>query len=149
MGRERAALQDPGEDLAARSVHAGRLMQLVPATSWRSAQALPAPAARHRPREHDPVAGVHRSHSVTDGLDDAGAFVPEQHRPRGAPVAVLDRPDIAVAHAARGEPDQHLAGPGVVDRDRFHADRGTCRLDHRAQTVRDHRVLLLAGRWPC
>jgi hypothetical protein len=47
-------------------------------------------------------------HTRADLFDDAGSFMPEQHRHRSHAVAVDDR-EIRVTHARRLDADEHLA----------------------------------------
>ena len=89
--------------------------------------APPAAAARpaHRPPvEDDEVAGSEGpgAHVRADGLDDAGRLVPEQEREVvvDAALAVVE---VGVAHAARLDPDERLAGPGIGHLDRHQLDR--------------------------
>ena len=83
---------------------------------------------------------------LTDGLDHPGALVTEQHRERRTPVAVLTGPEVAVTHAVRHHPDEHLTRLGIVDDDRLDHDRSPERVDDGAHRLPRHRALRSIGR---
>ena len=100
----------PVQAQAARSVgerpfgrHAGAERAEVGA----AAPALVAFAARGRERENDVVAGRERSYARPDLLHDSSGFVAENERKRLRKVAV-DDVQVAVAHTAGCDPDEHL-----------------------------------------
>jgi hypothetical protein len=65
-----------------------------------------------------------RRHLVADRLDDTRTLVAKHDRPveRKSPLAV-DDVQVAVAHAGRHSPNEHLAAPWLVDLDRFDGQR--------------------------
>ena len=66
------------------------------------------------------VAGRHRRDRRADPLDDAGALVAEHAGEREGQPAGSD-PDVGVAQARGGHPDQDLVGAGLVE---LHLDQG-------------------------
>lgn len=61
-------------------------------------------------------------YAVANGLDDASALVTEDHRPATFPERALHQPDVRVAYARGGEPNQHLAGLREVELDVLNPD---------------------------
>jgi hypothetical protein len=116
----------------------------VAAASRLSADARAAPTAGYGPSQHDGIVDRHAVDGVAHGLDVAGAFVAQEHGERLAPVPVVDRPVIRVAHAVRDDPDEHLARARVVDLDRLDPDRSAEVLDDRTQRLACH---ARASRW--
>jgi hypothetical protein len=78
------------------------------------------------------VAGRDVGHSRPDLLHDAGAFVPEHDRESGRVDALRDV-EVGVADAARGHPNEHLAGPWRVELDLLDDER-------RAELVENRRA---------
>src|SRR4029079_5057502 len=110
----------------------GRLDPRVGATPWHPSDARPTGAARDSPGQDHAIAGPYAVHAVTDLFHDAGAFVTEQHRERHAPVAVVARPEVAVADAAPHDPALNLAGLRIVEQDGFDDDRSAGLVDDRS-----------------
>ena len=70
-------------------------------------------AATGPERQHDTVAGLHRTHCRADFFDDSGAFMSEQHRPIGLSRHAIDQ--IGVADPGRLDPHQDLIRARIVD----------------------------------
>ena len=81
-----------------------------------------------------------RRDALADGLDRAGALVPEQHRERVAPAVLFDHVQVAVADAGRLDPDEHLARPGRVDDDLLERDRAGLGEDYAASSAMSGRA---------
>ena len=77
------------------------------------AQAVDALAALRREERHHMVARRDGRHVCADALDDARALVPEHGRRVAGRIGARRGVEIGVADAAGGEPDEHLAGPGL------------------------------------
>ena len=66
-------------------------------------------AALGREERDDVVARRDERHARADALDDAGPLVPEHARRVAGRIGAGGRVEVGVAHAARREPDEHLA----------------------------------------
>ncbi len=60
------------------------------------------------------VTDAYRADVVTDCFDDAGCFVPEQHRQWARPV-VVDHREVGVADSCCAHADKDFAGPGGAE----------------------------------
>jgi hypothetical protein len=94
-----------------------------PGRDWRraaqvlgAAQAPPALATRRAPADDDSVAGTDVLDSGTDGLDDPGSLVAEQHR-EWMVVAGTHDVEIGVADTGGLDPNARLARAGLVEVD--------------------------------
>ena len=67
-------------------------------------------AALGREERHDVVARADERHAFPHRLDDARTLVPEDARRVPGRVGAGRRVEVRVAHAARDEADEHLAG---------------------------------------
>ncbi len=102
-------------------------VQTIPGSRRRSATAdvaAQAPAtgtAGRAPAEHDAISRRERGDAAADLFDDARSFVAQQHRQTMRP-AGLDQVQVAVADAARLDPDEDLVFARRVDLDLFEAE---------------------------
>src|SRR5207244_8138577 len=82
------------------------------------------------PRDDDPVIRPHGGHRASDVLDDAGAFVTEEDREGYAP-AVRDLDvEIGMADTARGQADEDLVVPEIIEGNRLDSDTLAGRVQH-------------------
>src|SRR5256885_5495258 len=132
-GSEGTGREDAGEMLAiARAADARLGDPLGLAKDRITASADRARATGDAPRDDDPVIRPHGGHRLADALDDAGALVAEADRESHAPaVHVLDV-EIGVANTARGQADEDLVVPEIIERDRLDSDTLAGRDQHRA-----------------
>ena len=107
------------------------------------AHALGAAAAGGRPRERDVVARPHARDPLAGRLDHARALVPEHGRAArlGRPV---DRVQVRVADAARGQPHEHLLGAGRSELEIGDDERSARPLEHCRPDVHAPRFLRLS-----
>src|SRR3954452_20532596 len=115
--RERPRAQHRGELGAVVTVQPPRRGRRFLALPRLAAEAHGAAAAGGLPSEHDPVALPKPAGAllVPDGHDRPRAFVPEQDRQRVMPPVLLDHVQVAVADAARLDPDEHNTRAGGLD----------------------------------
>src|SRR5437660_3954111 len=132
-GSEGAGREDAGEMLAiARAADARLGDPLGLAEDRITALADRARAAGDAPRDDCPVIRPDGGHRSADALDDAGALVAEEDRESHAPaVHVLDV-EIGVANTARGQADENLVVPEIIEGDRLDSDTLAGRVQHRA-----------------
>src|SRR5207247_1568461 len=105
------------EDLGGHRLHVARLAEVGVARV-----AVPARAAERHPVEDHVVLRLDAPDAGADRLDDARALVPEHAGERHGEVAG-DGVQVAVADAARGEPDEHLAVARVAHGERLDRER--------------------------
>src|SRR5439155_14265690 len=86
-----------------------------------AAQAPAAGTAGGAPAEHDAISRCERGDAATALFDDARSYVAEHHRQAMRP-AGLDQVQVAMADAARFDPDEHLVLPGSFDLDLFEVE---------------------------
>src|SRR6185503_4210918 len=91
------------------------------AVAGQAARAGGARAARRRSHD-DALAGPHLLHGRADALDRAGALVAENARERDAEIIVAPV-HVGLAHAAGGDADDQLIGPGIGELERFEPER--------------------------
>ena len=87
-------------------------------------------AAGRRPREDHAIAGFEAGDVRAHGLDDAGALVPEHHRPRTHPLA-LDDVQVRAADADGVDAHERVARARPLEIDLPHDERGARRLEQR------------------
>ena len=105
-----------------------------------AASADRARAAGDAPRDDCPVIWPDGGHRSADALDDAGALVAEEDRESHAPaVHVLDV-EIGVANTARGQADEDLVVPEIIEGDRLDSDTLAGRVQHRAPIAHRKRL---------
>src|SRR5437867_939542 len=131
-GSEGTGREDAGETLAiARTADARLGGPLGLAEDRITASADRARATGDAPRDDDPVIRPHGGNRASDVLDDAGAFVTEEDREGHAP-AVRDLDvEIGVEDAARGQADEDLVVPEIIEGNRLDSDTLAGRVQHR------------------
>ena len=93
---------------------------------------------------HDVIARREQRHFRSHGLDDPGAFVPEDARRVAARIVAGRGVEIRVADAAGREPDEHLAGLGLGQLQLLYGERMPELLEHRGA---DLHVAPFCERW--
>ena len=94
------------------------------------APAVDAFSALGREERHHVVAGPDERHALPHALDDAGALMAEDARRIAARIGARGRVEVGVADPAGGEPDEHLAGPGLREVDLLDDERLPELLEH-------------------
>ena len=122
-----------GEAQARRAVEQGARPRVLPGDLAEVEPARRAcgtrPARRHE-AERDTVARGETADARADGLDDAGALVPEHRRPAPVAEVAVGEADVGVAHARRRDPHQHLARVRRVEGQRLDAQRRARLVQH-------------------